>query len=336
LAADVSRDSRAPTYGLVLPHFGPHATSELLVRAAQAAERYGFDSVWVRDHVVFRPHEHERGEVDRTHIDPIVTLSYLASVTERLTLGTAAIIPHRHPIQLALILASLEHLAGPGRVIVGVGVGTYDHEFEAVGLGGIKRAGLLKENIEILRRLWTGEEIDHAGETYTFENVDIHPTPSSGGLPIWYCGGSRAAVRIAARHCDGWLPGRLPLGMLRKRMAYLHELCEEEGRPIPERGAMAIVSPAPTVSEGLSHVNVEGLLGEYRAFRDADPADGPEALDGALMAGPPEEILASTRRLHEAGVSNVVFDLRFRFDEWDDCLAILGETVLPELRKDER
>ncbi|MEA2180051.1 MAG: hypothetical protein QOG77_3348 [Solirubrobacteraceae bacterium] len=319
-------------YGLVLPHFGPHATSERLVSAAQAAERYGFDSVWVRDHVVFRPHAHESGRVDRTHIDPIVTLSYLASVTERIMLGTAAIIPHRHPIHLALILGSLEYLAGPGRVIMGVGVGTFDHEFEAVGLGGIKRAGLLKENIAILRRLWTGEEVDHEGETYSFEGVDVHPTPSADGIPIWYCGGSKAAVRIAVDHCDGWLPGRLPLNMLKKRMELLRQLCEEQERPLPSRGAMAIVSPAPTVEEGLRHVNVEGLLDEYRAFKDADPADGPEALDGALMAGPPEEIVASTRRLHEAGVSHVVFDLRFRFDEWDDCLAILGERVLPELR----
>src|SRR6266540_2712 len=112
-------------YGLLLPHFGEHASRQNLIRGAQRIERYGFDSVWVRDHLVFHPHGME-GQ-DRTHVDPIVTLSLVAGVTDRVILGTGSLIPHRHPIYAALVLSSLEFVAGPGRVIAGFGMGTYGH-----------------------------------------------------------------------------------------------------------------------------------------------------------------------------------------------------------------
>ena len=83
-------------YGLLLPHFGEQATRPRLMRAIQQAERYGFDSVWVRDHIVFHPHRME--PQDRTFIDPFIVLGMAAALTERITLGTASIVPHRHPI----------------------------------------------------------------------------------------------------------------------------------------------------------------------------------------------------------------------------------------------
>src|ERR687884_838136 len=163
-------------YGLLLPHFGEHASRDYLIRGAQTAERYEFDSVWVRDHLVFHPHGME-GQ-DRTHVDPMVTLGLVAGVTEKLILGTGSLIPYRHPIQTALALSSLEALAGPGRVIAGFGIGTFDHEFNAAGLGGIDRRELIEEQIAIIRKLWTGQEVSIEGKFYRFEAVDIHPTPA--------------------------------------------------------------------------------------------------------------------------------------------------------------
>src|ERR671939_83237 len=163
-------------YGLLLPHFGEHASRRNLLEMAQTAERYGFDSVWVRDHLVFHPHGME-GQ-DRTHVDPMVTLGLVAGVTDKLILGTGSLIPYRHPIQAALALSSLEHVAGPGRVIAGFGIGTFDHEFNAAGLAGIDRRELIAEQGDVMRRLWTGDEIDYHGKYYSFEKVDVHPSPA--------------------------------------------------------------------------------------------------------------------------------------------------------------
>ena len=61
--------------------------------------------------------------------------------------------------------------------------------------------------------------------------------------------------------------------------------------------------------------------------------DSPDDLEGALLAGPPEVIVGETRKYQRVGLSHLVYDLRFRFDDWDECLAMLGEEVLPELRR---
>ena len=95
-------------YGLLLPHFGDQASREKLIRGARMAEQYGFDSVWVRDHIVFHPHGMEG--TDRTFIEPFVTLSYLAGVTKSIGLGAATIIPFRHPVLMAYSVASLSWL----------------------------------------------------------------------------------------------------------------------------------------------------------------------------------------------------------------------------------
>ena len=92
-------------YGVLLPHFGEHASPRRIVEAARAIERYGFDSLWVRDHLVFHPHGMEG--TDRTFIEPFVTLTFLAAKTEKIIMGAATVIPFRHPINLAYTVASM-------------------------------------------------------------------------------------------------------------------------------------------------------------------------------------------------------------------------------------
>src|SRR6184192_2172529 len=119
-------------FGLLVPHFGLEADQDLLVDGARLAESLGFDSVWVRDHLVFHPHGME-GD-DRTHINPLVTLSLVASATDKLILGTGSLIPHRNPIHTALLITSLQFVAKPRQVIVGFKLSNYNHEFEATKL----------------------------------------------------------------------------------------------------------------------------------------------------------------------------------------------------------
>jgi probable F420-dependent oxidoreductase len=325
-------------YGLLLPHFGEFASRQILLRSAEQAERLGFDSLWVRDHLVFHPHGME-GQ-DRTHIDPMVTLGMLAGVTEKLILGTGSLIPYRHPIQAALALSSLEYIAGPGRVIAGFGIGTFHHEFVAAGLGDVDRRELIGEQIDIMRRLWTGEEISYSGKFYQFEAVDIHPVPADpSSIPIWYCGNSLASVRRAVEYCDGWMPGRITIKTFRKRVARLRRLAAEAGKPMPTPAAIPITSPGRNREEALSKVNWREMMVQARReweLPDSGKWETPEDLEGALIFGPPETIIAETRKYHAAGLKHIVYDLRFRFDEWDECMRFIGEEVLPELRRGDR
>src|SRR5215813_1642576 len=102
-------------FGLVLPHFGQHASTKKCLEGSIQAEAYGFDSVWVRDHLVFTPYAMEG--TDNTHIEGLLILSAVAAVTRKLTLGTAMTICHRNPIHLAQCFAALSRIAD-GRVIM--------------------------------------------------------------------------------------------------------------------------------------------------------------------------------------------------------------------------
>lgn len=320
-------------YGLLLPHFGSQAKRERIVEASVKAEEYGFDSVWVRDHLIFHPHEYE--DQDRTFIDPIVALSAIAAVTKRITLATGSLIPHRHPIHTALLHSSLEFIAGPGRIISGWGLGTYQHEFEAMGLGEWDRREVLPEQIEIFRRLWSGESVEFDGKFYKFDNVDIHPSP--GPIPIWYCGTSPAAARRAAEYCDGWIPGRMPRYVYTKRMDRMRWVAEQNGRAdIPEAGVIPWVSPGKTREEASRKIDVDLVLSST-VSRYGEPPDTTAKdlhdLDGAVIAGPNDYIIEEVRKYQALGSTHFVFDLRARFDEWEECLAIIGEEILPELKR---
>lgn len=320
-------------YGVLLPHFGEAATRENLVEGSKRIESYGFDSVWVRDHLVFRPHAFEGH--DATHLEPFVVLAAVAAATERLILGTGSLIPYRHPIHAAGALASLDHIAGPGRVIAGWGLGSFQHEFDAAGMGELDRKELLAEQIAVMRKLWTGERVDHEGTFYRFHDIDVHPTPSRP-IPMWYCGSSPAAVRRAVEYCDGWIPGRMPVGDFTARVARMNSLATKAGRPMLPAGTIPFVVPARTAEEALRYIPIEEMAVEANkryvpppsgSFRTADD------LDGALIYGPPDRIVAGVRRCQDAGASHVVFDLRLRFDDYADAVAMIAEEVLPELRR---
>lgn len=323
-------------YGVLLPHFGSHATRERIVEAAVALENYGFDSVWVRDHLVFTPHVHE--DPNSTFIDPFVALSAVASVTKRITLATGSLVPHRHPVHTALIVASLDFLAGPGRLLIGWGLGTYEHEFESAGMGGWDRRRVLPEQVEIARRLWAGESVSFAGEFYTFEDVQIRPVPSEP-VPIWYCGISKAAVRRAVEYCDGWIPGSMPRNAYRERMDRMRRLADTAGVAMPPAGVIPWVSPGPTVEEASAKLDEKALLAAYTARgyvpEGKDTFETLADLGGGVIAGPADVIVEEVRRYHDVGADHVVFDLRLRFEDWEYCLDYLGREVLPMLRRED-
>lgn len=318
--------------GLLLPHFGKFADRDRLLRTAVEAESYGFDSVWVRDHVVYTPHKHE--DPSRVHADPFVVLSAVAAVTQRITLGSAVFIPHRHPIHMALSLGSLDLLAGPGRIIAGWGVGTFNEEFEAVGLGHLDRRELIREHIDVVRELLTGRPITHEG-SYSFSGVSIAPVPDPDyPIPMWYGGGSKAAVRRAAEYCDGWIASRTPFYAMEALTDRLDTVAQKHDRPRPTIAHVPYVVPGRSREDVEHLVNLPALLEDCRNLHEPAPGTRFESLDdiaGAVLWGQPEMIAAGAARLQGIGVEHLIFDLRPVFADLDNSLKVLGEQVLPLL-----
>ncbi len=194
-------------YGICLANIGTYSDPTVPVRLAQAADASGWDGVFIWDHLAFA--------WGPPAADPWTVLAAIAISTEHVRLGPAVTpVARRRPHVLAHQVATLDNLSG-GRVTFGAGLGGSTSEFGKFGepTDAKVRAAMLDEGLELLPRLWSGEEVTHRGEHYTVEGVTLAPTPLQERLPIWIGGNRPASLRRAARW-DGWLAdGADPTGM---------------------------------------------------------------------------------------------------------------------------
>jgi alkanesulfonate monooxygenase SsuD/methylene tetrahydromethanopterin reductase-like flavin-dependent oxidoreductase (luciferase family) len=322
-------------YGLLLPHFGEEADRDKLLEGSKRAEELGFDSVWVRDHLVFEPHG-EMEKPNRTFYDALTTLTAIGAVTKTIELGTGSLIPFRHPLVTALMAGTITQLVGP-RLILGFGAGTFDHEFEAIGMGDADRVELVRSNAEIFRKVFTENDVSYKDEYFRFDNVTIEPKPVGGPVPFWYCGGTPRSARLAVEFCDGWMPGRISMLTLQKRIETIEQLSAEAGKKRPTIAVIPPTSIERSREEALKDINVPGLLAWANKAKFAvKPPSGTfetvDDLEGQLIAGNPDEAVEACRKFEAAGVEHLVFDFRFKFDKWFDQIELLGSEVLPKLR----
>lgn len=322
-------------FGLLMPHFGDHADRDMILDGAKRAEELGFDSVWVRDHLVFEPHG-EFETPNRDFFEPLTVLTAIGAVTRRITLGTATLIPFRHPLVTALTLASMSHMVGP-RLIAGWGAGTFDHEFEAVGMGGIFRPELVESNARISKLVFSEDDVDYSDDHFKFKGVSLYPKPT-GPIPFWYGGATPASARRAAQYCDGWIPGRITLKTIEKRVQQMRDIVAENGRPMPTVGVVPPTTVAETEEEAWAGTSVDGLLkwanerGKWWVKPESGRFETAEDIEGSLIAGTPDQVVDQTRRFAEVGVQHLVFDTRLSYDRWFETIELLGREVVPHLR----
>lgn len=197
-------------YGVPLGLVHPAAWKDVAV----AADRLGFESVWLPEHLVFTtdlssaayPGTTEPGIKPSTPLfDAPAYLCWLAALTTRVRLGTAVhLLALRHPFVSARAFATLD-VVSSGRAICGVGAGWYQGEWDAAGVPFVDRGARLDEAVEVTRRLWSEPVVAHSGRFYSFPEVAFEPKPVQHRLPILCGGESPAALRRAARLCDGWI-----------------------------------------------------------------------------------------------------------------------------------
>jgi len=223
-------------YANTIPFTDPGPAGDLVV----AAEEVGFESVWTVEHIIW-PHEydsvypyHPSGKMPGTPEvpipDSIVWLTWVASKTSRIRLGTGVmILPLRNPLVLAKQLATLDHLSG-GRMELGIGVGWLEEEFDAVGVPFSGRGKRANEMIDAMRSLWNDGAASFDGEFFSFTDVALNPKPVERSIPIVIGGRSDAAIRRTVARGDGFYPGPDSLDDLKRIVSKLGEACEAAGR----------------------------------------------------------------------------------------------------------
>lgn len=289
-------------FGVHLPHVGPLATREGLLRAARRAEELGFHSLWVSDHVVIpreirtrypgRPDGRFPLPPEMPFLEPLSTLDFVAAATQRIRLGTSIlVVTMRNPVVTAKQLATLDHLSG-GRLIFGAGAGWMSEEFEALNVPFEKHGPRLTEYLQVILRCWTEDEPSFQGRFYSLPSVGFYPKPAQKPHPpIWVGGWAEGALRRAARLGDGWHAG----------------------------------GPPQVLAQGFARV--KALAREYG--RDPDRLTLSVRIDDAAARWEPQRQIELLRAYREAGASHVLLTFPARtLDEWEGAMErFLGEVA---------
>jgi probable F420-dependent oxidoreductase len=233
-------------FGVRVPNSGPLAAKNNLIKAAQEAERLGFDTVWVHDHVVWSSemhkhhissgaHEALQEDQEANFFEALTTLAYLAAETKTIQLGVACLVmPCRNPVYAAKQTATLDCLCD-GRLVVGVGLGSKatreSSEFEVFGVPIKGRGYRTDEYIRAMKAVWMQPLASYEGKHISFKNAEVYPKPVQKPHPPVWVGGwmDQAAVR-AGRYGEGWIPGWLSPKEMKRGCDILAQAAKERGR----------------------------------------------------------------------------------------------------------
>lgn len=216
-------------FGIHLPNGGfQDQPFSKIVEIAQKAEKMGFKSVWVSDHLLFP------SSLGSPNIyDSLSTLASLSSVTNDIRLGTSVLLPLRHPLVTASMVSTLDNMSG-GRVELGIGVGWYKPEFDAVGVDFHKRGLVQEETIALLKELWTSPKVDFEGRFFKIKDASLSPKPAQKPYPPILVGGattrgtarsSELTLNRVVKLADGWIAWSPNLEQFKRGISILKESC---------------------------------------------------------------------------------------------------------------
>jgi probable F420-dependent oxidoreductase len=280
-------------FGVAIPQAGRFVPADVQRRLAREIEGMGFDSLWVSDHVIVPAGERY---IPAVMHEPLALLAWLAAETTSITLGTSVLIlPYRDPVVTAKFVASTDVLAG-GRIVLGVGAGWLEQEFDALSAPFADRGAVTDEYLRVIRNLWETDTSTFAGRWKRYEDMRLFPKGDRSRtttIPIMVGGNSPASVRRAAELGDGWHPINLSPEQLAEGIARYHGACARFGR-----------APGPVM---LRHM-----------------PGGRTAPDGRPpLSGSPEDQAADVLAYATAGLDELMLSLAAPTP--DDLLAILEQ-----------
>ena len=189
----------------------PFSDPENVIKIAQAAEKFGYDSVWGNDHMTTQNYVRAEFPVPPRFWEPLITYAFVLSETKTIKVGTGVIVlPMRHDIVvLAKQIATLDHF-GKGRVEIGLGIGAYREEFKALQPDAkMDRGDIVDEGLQALNLLFKERVASFEGKYYKFRDVELYPKPLQKHIPIY------AAATTQQNHAHGQVGRRLvPAGCM--------------------------------------------------------------------------------------------------------------------------
>jgi probable F420-dependent oxidoreductase len=319
----------------------PFVSPNQLVELATHAEALGYHSVWGNDHMTTQRYVRTEFAAPPNFWELLITLSFIAARTRTLRVATGVLIPamRRDIVVTAKQLATLDQFSG-GRLIVGMGIGAYREEFEALHPDwNVRRGDVLEESIQALRVLFKERVSSWQGKYHHFENVEMYPKPVQDPLPIYVGGNNENAVRRAALYAQGWMGAAMPAEQIRPHIARLRAIAEQNGRD-PSR-----IDIAPQFVACIDQSHEVAL----RRFRNSqmykhlvslsettlkDQVKAGARFEEINLIGTRDDIVEKVEGLHKVGVTHIsgILFTANSVEEFKDQMQHFAEQVIPHFR----
>lgn len=330
-------------FGIRLPNSGPLAARENLVQVADEAERLGFHSVWVHDHILWGEEQHQTHlsagsaeALNRTQapnfFESVTSLAYVAGRTKKVRLGIAVLVlPLRNPLVLGKQLANIDVLS-EGRLIVGVAPGAPNitkHEFEAIGVPYEERGIITDEYISALKKIWNEPLPSFAGKYVNFKDVQVFPKPVQKNLRILVGGGERGisprALRRVVERGDGWIPAYLTDEEIKEGISKIIAGGISAGR----EGDWLTISHEMFVTVDRDSARARALAAQSLATNFVSVEEG----EKRSLVGNPHEVAEKLHRYDNARVD--ITELKFIYSDIQPLLEMMdlfaGE-IMPQFQ----
>ena len=335
-------------FGLALPHYdtsyqGEPASWERVLATATAAERSGFDSLWVSDHLFLDWNKYGGSAEPRGSLECWTTLAALAGSTHGVRLGSLTLCNDlRNPALVAKMAATLDRLSG-GRLDLGLGAGWYEPEYRASGIP-FERPGIridrLRESLLIIGRLLEGEELSFTGDHYSVDGAICRPGPlQSPRPPLWVGGKGDRLLATIVEAADGWNFSWLgDVDLYRQRLDRLRAECDRRDRDIASiRRSVGVYL--------LAGEDESDARRRFERLRTRTPTGVMQAITGSAavswdefragrFAGSVNEVTERLGELADLGVDEVIITLGvlpFQLSDIDD-VEFVGTRVVGSLR----
>jgi alkanesulfonate monooxygenase SsuD/methylene tetrahydromethanopterin reductase-like flavin-dependent oxidoreductase (luciferase family) len=308
-----------PTRGVLVYAKGGRPRVELNWQMAETAERIGYDSVWVGDSITSKP-----------RLEPMAVMAALAARTHRVKIGTAVMLNAlRHPVHLAHSIATIDNISD-GRIILGLGAGRSNNqmfvdEHAAVGVPIEERAARMEESIDVLRKLWTEDDVSNPDGFYPLSGMTLEPRPVQQPVPIWLSSNwvQRGLKRVAAQG-DGWITNVPSTEMFTKCWDRIEEKGQELSRDV-SRIPRALYISVNLNDEDEALAEGDGFMRSYYGIPY-------EVVSKQLLCvfGPAQKAIDVIKRYKEAGAN--YFIVRFASPNQMQQLEKFTELVVPSLK----
>jgi probable F420-dependent oxidoreductase len=297
--------------GLAWVNPAPLTKPENVVNFAKKCEAMGCHSMWTIDRIVY------------DNLEPLTVLAAAAGATQKIRLGTSVLLANlRHPSHVAKIISTLDFISN-GRLTVGLGFGSRENDYKAVEIPFEHRGSRAVEQVQLMKRLWTEDNVTHKGRFYNVENLTVGPKPiQKPHPPIWTGGSADVALKRAGTWANGFICGSSAIPDLPSTWEKIVGYARAAGRDPNEITKAGLTFMAIDDEPAKAVKTVEDYVMRYYGRLRADVAN-------TSLVGAPSAIIDRIGAFLSKGLDTLIIGLA---DPDPRQLDLFGEKVLAKVK----